>query len=86
MTKENSPSHITLGYRFLHTAKYQAEIAAIDNALAEYSTVLSTGAVKDFDAAYDKMISDAEAAGLKTVQQAVQDDLNQWLEKMGKSK
>jgi putative aldouronate transport system substrate-binding protein len=78
-TKEEAPSHITLGYRFKNTQDYQAELAAIDNALAEYSNILRTGATKDFDGDLAKLIQAAEAAGLRTVQKAVQDDLNEWL-------
>lgn len=83
ITKEESPHHITLGYRFLHAEKYQAESAALDNALAEYSSIIATGAVDNFDETYDKMVKAAEAAGLRTIQEAIQEDLNEWLEKIG---
>lgn len=80
ITKEEAPKHITLGYRFLHAADYQAEAAAYDNAMAEFSWIMGTGAVNDFDATHAKMVEAVEAAGLRKIQEAMQEDLNAWLE------
>jgi len=83
MTKE-APAHITLGYRFINTQDYQAEAAAYDNAMSEYSSIIATGAVENFDETYQKMVEAAEAAGIRKIQEAVQADLNRWLEEQGK--
>jgi putative aldouronate transport system substrate-binding protein len=78
-TKEDAPNHATLGYRFRKTQDYQAEIAAINNAITEYGSILRTGATQDFDGDLSKLIKAAEAAGLRTLQKAIQDDLDAWL-------
>lgn len=81
---KQAPAHITLGYRFLQGEKYQAELAALNDAMAEFSSVLQVGAVDNFDEVYNKMMQAAERAGMKKIKEAVQQDLNAWLEKMGK--
>ena len=50
----------------------------------EYSSIIATGAVEDFDGTYQKMVEAAEAAGIRKIQEAVQADLNRWLEEQGK--
>ena len=41
---------------------------------------MGTGAVNDFDATHAKMVEAVEAAGLRKIQEAMQEDLNAWLE------
>jgi hypothetical protein len=52
--------------------------------MSEYSSIMATGAVEDFDGTYQKMVEAAEAAGIRKIQEAVQADLNRWLEEQGK--
>lgn len=78
-TKEESPSHITLGYRFSKAQDFQAEMAAINNVVTEFGSVLRTGATEDFEGDLASLISGCEAAGMRTIQEAIQADLDEWL-------
>ena len=81
LSKTQSKSHISLGYRFTKKADYQPQYAALSNVMAEYDRVLATGAVKDFDATYKEFMDKMKAAGLDEVKAALQADLDAYVAK-----
>lgn len=81
LSKTQSKSHVTLGYRFTQKADYQAQYAALTNVMTEFDKVLATGAVKDFDATYTEFMDKMKASGLDEVKAALQADLDAFLGK-----
>ena len=79
LSKTQSVSHVTLGYRFAQKADYQAQYAALTNVMTEYDRVLATGAVKDFDTTYNEFMEKMKASGLDEVKAALQADLDAFL-------
>ncbi len=84
LTKTESVSHITLGYRFGKKADFQPQYAALTNVITEYQNQLGVGAASDWEGTYTKFMDAMKAAGLDEVKAALQTDLDEFLTKVGR--
>ena len=64
----------------LDKSSFETEYTALYNVQSEYGYPLQAGLVNDVDAAYEKYLSAAKAAGLDTVKEEVTKQVNAWLE------
>lgn len=64
----------------LDKSSFETEYTALYNVQSEYGYPLQAGLVNDVDAAYEKYLSAAKAAGLDMVKEEVTKQVNAWLE------